>query len=543
MRKIEEFKDREIEGLLERPYKTIREPVHEDIQITRLEAEIIDTKSFQRLRRIRQLGATHLIYPGAMHTRFDHSLGTLHMAQKIVDTVNNNRDSYISIDAYPHLLIRLCALLHDVVCITFGHTLEDEGNLFPAQWKDKNRVETFLGGGSEIGQIIKSKAGSECLRDVKRVLEAQEEEEIKKLDYPYVADIVSNTLCADLLDYIKRDVYFTGIREAYDDRFLSYLVLKEDPEIKKPRLVLKLFKEKHNMKAMRRDVLSEVLHLLRLRYSLAEKVYYQHAKIAVSAMIIATVNAARVQQKLSDKTLNEVGDDDLLTLLENEGGEISRYIITKIRKREIYTPIYQLTFSEEGAEIWEAEKKKELTNKFRSPKIRFEQERLFEEWNDFPNGSVIIYCPSREMGHKAAKTRILWQDGKIYPLEEIPDRSLRPEVEEIGGKYEKLWKMYVFVDRTISEDAKKNIAFDCQGEFGLPNTLSAYQEAGSTWIHRAAINWSKEHPEMPEITVEELRKLQSRAVSAYGPPVRKRSDVYKLIMSLRGGKAEKEGME
>src|SRR4051794_34246915 len=67
--------------------KVITDPVHGDVFVTELERRIIDSPPFQRLRRVRQLGTTHLVYPGATHTRFAHSLGTLSMSQELMDAV------------------------------------------------------------------------------------------------------------------------------------------------------------------------------------------------------------------------------------------------------------------------------------------------------------------------------------------------------------------------------------------------------------------------------------------------------------------------
>jgi HD superfamily phosphohydrolase len=73
--------------------KTVRVAASGDVMITRLEREIIDTLDFQRLRGIRQLGQVHLVYPTALHTRFDHSLGTLAMAQRMIESITSNTHS------------------------------------------------------------------------------------------------------------------------------------------------------------------------------------------------------------------------------------------------------------------------------------------------------------------------------------------------------------------------------------------------------------------------------------------------------------------
>ena len=62
----------------------IRDPVHGDIPLTKEEMSIIDTEEMQRLRNVRQLGATYLIYPGAQHSRFEHSIGTAHLASRMI---------------------------------------------------------------------------------------------------------------------------------------------------------------------------------------------------------------------------------------------------------------------------------------------------------------------------------------------------------------------------------------------------------------------------------------------------------------------------
>jgi len=112
-------------------------PVHGHILLYPQEVAIIDHPSFQRLRRVRQLGMAHMVFPGATHTRFEHSVGAVHVAQLIVNHVNHNYRkrnlkndsgpwSYGGINLSSARFIRLGALLHDIGHLPFGHTLEDE---------------------------------------------------------------------------------------------------------------------------------------------------------------------------------------------------------------------------------------------------------------------------------------------------------------------------------------------------------------------------------------------------------------------------------
>ena len=130
--------------------KLIRDAVHGDIEMGPLEIELIDTLEFQRLRGIRQLGTANLVFPSAVHTRFEHSLGTSWMAHRILRSIGRN---YL-IGPEQEMLIRVAALLHDITHIPFGHTLEDERRVLPRHDKDEERVNYFLRH-SAVGRILK----------------------------------------------------------------------------------------------------------------------------------------------------------------------------------------------------------------------------------------------------------------------------------------------------------------------------------------------------------------------------------------------------
>src|SRR5438552_2402536 len=105
--------------------KLIRDAVHGDIVMSSLEVELMDTPEFQRLRGIKQLGTAYLVFPSAVHTRFEHSLGTSWMAHRILQSVRRNE----SVSDDQESVIRVTALLHDLTHIPFGHTLEKHGML------------------------------------------------------------------------------------------------------------------------------------------------------------------------------------------------------------------------------------------------------------------------------------------------------------------------------------------------------------------------------------------------------------------------------
>ncbi len=409
--------------------KTIRDSVQMDVELTPLEVSIIDTPGFQRLRHIKQLGAANLVFPGATHTRFDHSLGTLAAAQTMIDAVNRNPDNQFEIDEEVEKLIRLCALLHDVTHMPFGHTLEDEGFLYKKHddtakkqdsppWNN-TRWELFLGPSSEIGAIIGEALSQKILQYL-----TTKDDAINELEYPFVVDIVGNTVCADLIDYLARDTYYAGLKETFDPRFLrnlmiaSYVPVNNDEEKGyRNRVVLSVLKQNR----VRRDVISEVMHLLRLRYSLAEKVYFHHAKVIASAMIIEAVQAALIS-KPSEFTENALcamrfGDDELLIRLRESKVPIAEKLVDKLSSRKLYKPVYMLTYSAPSAEDTSGEKKFNIIRKFRdNHQDRFKIERGLEQWASLPEGSVIIYCPTEEMNLKEIATLCLWRNDQVMPL-------------------------------------------------------------------------------------------------------------------------------
>jgi len=174
----------------------IRDPIHGYIYASDVEKRVIDTGIFQRLRRIKQLASANLTYPGAQHSRFEHSVGAMFLAGR----AGNILSEKYSFDKIKEL--RLAALLHDVGHGPFSHLFEEvlsvKTDVTHEDITKRIIVET------EIGDIL-SKNGINVKQFASLPLGVPSK-------YPrYMNDIISGVLSVDTMDYLLRDSYFTGV--------------------------------------------------------------------------------------------------------------------------------------------------------------------------------------------------------------------------------------------------------------------------------------------------------------------------------------------
>jgi len=391
--------------------KLIRDAVHGDIELGALEIEIIDTPEFQRLRGIRQLGTAYLVYPSAIHTRFEHSLGTSWMAHRIVEVLRRNS----AVDSGMENLIRVSALLHDITHIPFGHTLEDERRVLPRHDKDHARVRYFLQD-SAVGRILEREG---IQAEVISALTTSESLQ---------SDIVGGAISADLLDYLRRDTYFCGLAQNYDSRIFESFVIDGG------RLVMEL--EKGG--TLRRDALSELVNLLRIRYTLSERVYFHHTKIASGAMISKAVELA-LQCGFDPEELRVLKDETLVWVLLHRYSENPAilHLLTCLERRELYRPCLVWTI-----DIGE-DRRQDIVRRFHEDRTQREEvEGRLAAAAGLKPYQVIIYCPSFGMSLPEAEVPVR-MGSRLLPL----SGSNNEEIRILKEKHKALWKFYVLIDR------------------------------------------------------------------------------------------------
>jgi len=397
----------------------IRDSVHGDIALGALEREVLDLPDVQRLRGIKQLGAANLVYPGCTHTRFEHSLGTCHLAHRIVASV---RASGQSVPQDLEEAIGAAALLHDVTHVPFGHTLEDERCLFPRHDKGARLARMF---GGDLGEKL-DKLG--CREVVGGLLGA-----VAGPVPPWARQVVSSTIDADLLDYLRRDSQYAGVAQAYDDRVFSYFSVEDG------QLVINM--SEHGME--RPDACSETVQLLRIRYFLSERVYYHHTKVAAGAMISKAVELAQAHGALVEAELMGLTDAGLFARLRavpspaNPDPAVLR-LVNAIETRRLFKRGYVLS-----TRTVSAEERRKLVDRFHADaRERGRAEAEIARALGCSAADVIVYCPALTVMKEAAA--LVRYPAGVRRLNE-PGTSAYSEIEALEARYAQLWRFYVFV--------------------------------------------------------------------------------------------------
>jgi HD superfamily phosphohydrolase len=190
--------------------KIINDPVYGFIAIPGdLAFDIIEHPYFQRLRRIKQLGLTHLVYPGALHTRFQHALGAMHLMGLAVDTLQQKG---FDITEAERQGLETAILLHDVGHGPYSHALEY--SLVSGLTHEQLSLMFMESLNEELGGALDTAISIYTDRYSKK----------------YLRKLVSSQLDVDRLDYLKRDSFFTGVSEGVisTDRIIKMLTIAED---------------------------------------------------------------------------------------------------------------------------------------------------------------------------------------------------------------------------------------------------------------------------------------------------------------------------
>lgn len=459
-------------------YSVLRDAVHGDIYLTDEELRILDTPQMQRLRGVRQLGTAYLVYPSAQHSRFEHSIGVADMARRMIEAIHRNAEAepatLLGIPEREARVIRMAALLHDCTHIPFGHGIEDQTGLFPRH-DSAYRYEERFAQRHELGRVL---AELGVLQEVKSVLLSAHDGGPRPAGAPtvppYWCQILSDTIDADIFDYLKRDALFTGLHLYYDPRVISYFKVDR----RSGHLFVDL--SKHGM--LREDILSEIVRVLEARYYFSERVYYHHAKVAAMALVAKAVELAVGSGALKEEHFYDATDATLLDALESAPvadpavrarvrGLVARFRSRRLLKRACVFPLAQNRAVAD-----------ELVRKYFAPgclQARVALEQRIAKTVEMATGrrdlEIVFYCPRRSMQLKEAHLHVRWPgvDG-VRPLSEFSTHA--PRLRDLEESYRNLWKAYVFVSSEEPAVVRK-VREVCALE--LPGTVNTYLPYGN----------------------------------------------------------------
>lgn len=268
----------------------IRDPIHGFIELNEWEKTIIDRPEFQRLRRIKQLSLSDMVYPATNHTRFEHSLGVMHVATQMFDNIVQRDREFLQGELgynepaleRQRILIRFASLLHDIGHPPFSHAAEE---LMPI--KDASKGERY--NHEDYSIAIISKRFKEYIDYYKHnylKITADEVCELLK-DEPFSAgqlfwrNLINSQLDADRADYLLRDSYHAGVNYGKYDlkRILRTLTVSQDPETESFLIGI----DKSGWHAAEGLIIA--------RYQMFSQVYFQHTRKAYDRHLLEAIKA------------------------------------------------------------------------------------------------------------------------------------------------------------------------------------------------------------------------------------------------------------
>jgi HD superfamily phosphohydrolase len=403
-------------------------------------------------------------------------------------------------------LLGACALLHDIAHIPFGHTLEDEfasdydphdsfgsvrlwrfvnhedsrvkavladsnktwlGTLPNRDFKDLIYVILTYADRDQHGNFVPfeqllneriSKAGLVEQHRLSGLKEAYTRFKDLGIYHPYMTDFISNTICADSLDYVVRDKRHVGLPWELNTRLYKYFFITEpiphqtadayEGQITTSRrLALRLFQSASQ--TVKRDLVTAILEVMHARFGLTSHVYYHRVKAAASVMLVRAMKDSGIQEgnyyDLGSRSISKHSDESLLETI-NIRGSHSGEIVEALRRRQLYRPVVIVP---KAAAVKTKLGFDTFVDRLRTRKderLHLEQILATEAGFEELSHHVLIYCPGGKMQAKRVDVRVQLDPNRIWPLSTYPDEELiMRELKLLSDKYHDLWHTYLFL--------------------------------------------------------------------------------------------------
>jgi HD superfamily phosphohydrolase len=367
-------------------YKIIHDTVHGSIKLQGLFLELLETPEIQRLHGINQLGLAYLVFPGANHTRLEHSIGTCFVAGRLADS--------LGLDEEEKKLVMAAAMLHDIGHSPYSHTLEIAIQSDVQQDHMDITRDIILGERRILSddEVIRTrKYIPELLEDhglkpsdVAKLIAGQvKDEDIRKIeDYPthksqkffndkkYLSQMIHGSIDSDQIDFLLRDSFYTGVAHGTIDT---------------DRLIQTMEIFNNDLVVNKRGV-PAVEGMLVARALMYTSVYF-HKTVRIAELMMARA------VELMDEPLieiHEMVDSELMGKLKQHGG-FQREIALALKYRRLFKRVFTLTKGKAS------DSEKKVIKSLREPKKRMKMEEEICKKARIPIGNVIIDVPEREL--------------------------------------------------------------------------------------------------------------------------------------------------
>jgi hypothetical protein len=389
--------------------------------------------------------------------------------------------------------------LRDLICLIIQYRDSLAGRELPVKSfvdllkEARTKVES-----PEMKRMFPQTVRTLVLQHIERLTGAYQSFWDKGLFQPFMTDIVGNTICADILDYVKRDARGTGLQLSYDDRLLKYFIIAEEHALGQSYLRLALCVRDPTKGTIREDLIKGVFDVIGRRYDLVERVYYHKTKVAAGAMLGKALRT--ISQQLNpwqprkaipgehefvvlppdsdpyEETGTEVEsiistrmtDDGLLRWLEdhckkqsNESGskkeaEQAFELVHALRARKLYKPCVCINI-DSAQRFFGTTGVGEFVTRYREAPDSLDACKRLEKNIANKVGlephAVIVYCPEEKPQIKEIETRILLEGPRVETLKTGRLKEIyRQEIPLFDVKYQRLWKFYVFIHPVIFSD-------------------------------------------------------------------------------------------
>ena len=322
-----------------------RDPIHGFIDVSEDELKIINSAPFQRLRHIRQLATTYLVYHGAEHTRFGHSLGVMHLVSTVFDSIieknpplfsDNEKENHIKCLWYRQIL-RLIGLTHDLGHAPFSHASEElfekgkQHEDYTKQILFETEIADLI---NAIGKKFQKKYGSQYKITPKMLwMIYGENNPLDKSfimpDFMFLHEFMDGELDCDKMDYLLRDSYYCGVTYGkYDlNRFVSTLTAYKNEK----ENVLKIAIERGGVQALEEFVLA--------RYFMFIQVYFHKTRRYLDKLLVQSLKQILPNKKYPNKLSEYLTWDDNKVLSKIASSRNT--IVRNFKNRKVMSCVYE----------------------------------------------------------------------------------------------------------------------------------------------------------------------------------------------------------